>query len=226
MYYPGNKNIPGLIQKIANQVPPCKNFYELFAGSAAVSNFLSVRSLELVQFFINDLDPGVTDIFDYPAGSIVTNVPAIEILKTLISVPAGKETFVFLDPPYLKSTRPSSLDLYKFDMTTSEHRQLLSTVRDLKCNCMIIHPECFLYYQELKTFRRVDITVRYHNKTSSESLFMNYPRPEQLFSYDLVGSDCWDRQRIKRKGDRIVKKLSNLPVLERNYILNRIKLLL
>jgi len=43
MYYPGNKNIPGLIQKIVNQIPECKFFHEPFAGSAGVSNFLSVR---------------------------------------------------------------------------------------------------------------------------------------------------------------------------------------
>lgn len=226
MYYPGNKNIPGLIQKIVNQVPECLNFYELFAGSAAVSNFLSVRSRPqgTVHFFINDLDPTVTDNREqvYPAGSTVSNVPAEDILKILISVPAGKETFVFLDPPYLESTRPGSPDLYKYDMITSDHRKLLSLVRDLKCNCMIIHPECFLYYQELKSFRKVPVTVRYHSKTSYEILFMNYPEPARLLTYDLVGTDCWDRQRIKRKGDRLIKKIQELPVLERNYLINRI----
>ena len=221
-YYPGNKNIPGLIQKIINQIPECDFFYEPYAGSAAVSNFLSVRTRAKVQFFINDLDPGVTINYDYPRGSIVSSRPAVQILQQLISMPAMEETFVFLNPPYLKYTRNNQLNLYNFDMTGDDHRQLLSLVRDLKCNCMIIHPDCELYNQELKSFREIQLTVRYHNKTSIEKLYMNYAVPERLFTYDMVGTDCWDRQRIKRKGDRLIKKITELPVLEKNYLINRI----
>lgn len=222
MYYPGNKNIPGLIQKIVNQIPACTDFYEPFAGSAAVSNFLYVRSRNPVQFFINDLDLAVTDKYGYPAGAIVSSEPATAILWKLISVSAGKDTFVFLDPPYLQSCRPRSLDLYRFDMTVEDHLLLFTLVRDLKCNCMLIHPECDLYNHALKSFRKVHVTVRCHNKTSREILYMNYPEPARLLTYDMVGSDCWDRQRIKRKGDRLIKKIQELPVLERNYLLDRI----
>lgn len=223
MYYPGNKNIPGLIQKIVNQIPPCKNFYEPFAGSAAVSTFLSIASLDPVQFFINDLDPAVTAKFNYPAGSTVTNKRAFDIIRFLLSVSDGNETFVFLDPPYMHSTRLYSQNLYNYEMTDLQHYKLLSAVRDLKCNCMIIHPQCDFYDYELKDWRTVQLSVRYHNKTSIENLYMNYPRPEQLLTYVSTGTDCWDRQRIKRKGDRLVKKLLSLSALERNYIISRIQ---
>lgn len=219
--YPGNKNIPGLIQKIVNQIPVCENFYELFAGSAAVSKFLSVRSRG-TNFFINDIDPGVTDKNNYPAGSTVTTVPADDIIKKLISVPASKETFVFVDPPYLKFTRPHQLKLYKYDMTVEDHKNLLSDLVQLKCNCMIIHPDCSTYNEYLKTFRILKIKVRYNTKTSLENIYMNYSVPDRLLVYDFVGFDCWDRQRIKRKGDRLIKKILSLPAVEKNYILNRI----
>ena len=52
---------------------------------------------------------------------------------------------------------------------------------------------------------------------------MNYPWPAQLLTYRFTGTDCWDRQRIKRKGDRLIKKLLSLPEQERNYIIDRIK---
>ncbi len=221
MNYPGNKNIPGLIQKIVNQIPECDFFYELFAGSAAVSKFLSVRSRGVI-FFINDLDPAVTYNFVCSAGSTVSHVPADAIIQQLISGAAGKETFVFLDPPYLHSVRPRSLNLYKFDMDVPDHLQLLLLVRDLQCNCMIIHPQCNLYDQELKSFRKVHVTVWYHKKTSHEILYMNYPEPVKLLTYDVFGSDCWDRQRIKRKGDRFIKKINGLPIHEKNYLLSRL----
>ena len=105
MYFPGNKNIPGLIQKIVNQIPPCKYFIEPCAGSAAVSMFLFRVPIAQPQYHINDLDPGVTDMFEYPAGSIVTNNPALDIIKSLVSIPAGPDTFVFIDPPYHHSVR-------------------------------------------------------------------------------------------------------------------------
>ena len=222
MYYPGNKNIPGLIQKIINQIPPCTDFFELYAGSAAVSTYLSRVSMDTLQFHINDIDPAITAIFDYPAGCTVTNLPAVDILNTLSTVPAAENKFVFLDPPYHHDCRIYNTKIYKFEMTNDDHVQMLSAVLDLKCNCMIIHPQCQLYDQSLADWRTVQIKVRYHNKTSIEKLYMNYPDPVQLLSYSTCGSDCWDRQRIKRKGDRLVQKLLALPEVERNYILNRL----
>jgi len=222
MYYPGNKNIQGLIQKIVNQIPPCTDFYELFAGTAAVSTFLYRGSRVPPIFHINDLDPYVTDNFVYPAGSIVTNLPATDIIQSLSSLPAARTTFIFIDPPYHHDTRPHNKELYKFEMRHTDHVELLSSVQDLKCNCMIIHPECELYDDMLKHFRTVQIKVRYHDKTSIENLYMNYQEPAKLLTYVGAGKDCWDRQRIKRKGDRLVNKLLSLPDVERNYILNRL----
>lgn len=223
MYYPGNKNIPGLIHKIVNQIPPCKNFCEPFAGSAAVSTFLSLLPELNLNFYLNDIDPAVTDEFDYPAGSTVTNLDALYFLKILNNSTDRTDSFIFMDPPYHHSTRNSQSELYGTTMSHHQHVQFLSSVIDIKSNCMIIHPVCDLYDQHLKSFRQVQLSVRYHNKTSIEKLYMNYPEPEQLLTYACAGKDCWDRQRIKRKGDRLVRKLSSLPDLERNYILDRIR---
>jgi DNA adenine methylase len=222
MYYPGNKNIPGLIQKIINQIPPCTDFYELYAGSAAVSKFLSVLPGTSVRYHLNDLDPDVTYSFDHPSGSFVTHLPAVDLIQSLPLAGSSETRFFFIDPPYHHDTRPTNNKIYRFEMSHSDHVHLLLTVADLKYNCMIIHPQCDLYDKFLSSWRTVQVKVRYHNKTSVENLYMNYPRPEQLLSYGMYGTDCWDRQRIKRKGDRLVKKLLSLPVAERNYIIDRI----
>lgn len=59
-------------------------------------------------------------------------------------------------------------------------------------------------------------------KTSLECLYMNYPQPDKLQITQFTGTNCWDRQRIKRKGDRLIQKLKNLPPTESNYLLSRI----
>ena len=222
MYYPGNKNIPGLLHKIINQIPYCEYFFEPFAGSAAVSKFLSVLPGIKTEFHINDIDPAVTARFDYPSAANTTNSDGLDILWRLAYSRSGTDTFVFIDPPYHHSTRPDRTDIYDYEMSHDDHLRLLSSVLKLKCNCMIIHPVCDLYSQVLKSWRSVPVTVRYHSKTSNEKLYMNYPGPEQLLTYVLTGKDCWDRQRIKRKGDRLVQKLSSLPAAERNYIISKI----
>jgi len=222
MYYPGNKNIPGLLHSIINQIPVCEAFFEPFAGSAAVSRFLSVLPEINTMFYVNDLDPAATANYNFPSGTKVTTSNGFAILDKLIYFRSGTDTFVFMDPPYHHSTRPNNKNIYNKEFSHADHLQLLKSVLQLKCNCMIIHPKCNLYDQALKSFRTVQITVRYHNKTSIEKLYMNYPWPEQLLTYVLTGTDCWDRQRIKRKGDRLVQKLSTLPAAERNYIISRI----
>ena len=83
MYYPGNKNIPGLIHKIINQIPDCSYFLEPFAGSAAVSMFLSVLPGIKTQFYINDLDPLVISNCRVPSGSTVTNIDGFDITPLL-----------------------------------------------------------------------------------------------------------------------------------------------
>lgn len=222
MSYPGNKNIPGLIQKIVNQIPVCTNFYEFFAGSASVSRFLSVLPDVNLNYFINDIDPLVTDSFTYPGGSVITNYNALHYIDSVYLTYAPKYAFLFLDPPYLASTRNIQKRLYNTHLTNLDHVRLLNLITTLNINCMIIHPSCNLYNNALKDWRTVEISVRYHNKTSKEKLWMNYQEPQTLLTYACYGNNCWDRQRLKRKADRLLKKLSSLPTSEMNYILNKL----
>lgn len=225
MSYPGNKNIPGLIQKIVNQIPVCINFYELFAGSASLSRFLSVLPGVELYYFINDIDPLVTKYFSYPSGSIITNFNALHYIESAYLTNVSEYAFLFLDPPYLASTRNSQKQLYSTYLTNLDHVRLLNLITTLDIKCMIIHPSCDLYNKALKDWRTVNISVRYHNKTSKEKLYMNYPEPHTLLTYACYGNNCWDRQRLKRKADRLLKKLSSLPTSEMNYILNKLETL-
>lgn len=217
--YTGNKKIPGVYQKIINHIPKHAVYMELFAGSAAIYSLLTVVAGTVI---LNDINPEVQQLLTkkFP-GVTVTNDCTVRILQTNEAV-HSKDTFIFLDPPYLHSTRPNRTELYEFEMTDDEHIQLLATVLQLNCNVMIIHPKCELYDTYLKDWNKVEVKIRYNQKLSIEYLYMNY-KPTELQDYQFLGSDCWDRQRIKRKGERWVKKLLALPELEKQYIINKIK---
>lgn len=219
--YPGQKKIYGLYHKIINQIPGHTVYYELFAGSAQISLLLHPTS-GTVRIVLNDIDRSVTDKYNFTTGAEILNKSAIDIMKTNLST-AGTDTFIFMDPPYLHSTRPNNTKLYKYEMSDSDHVQFLASVLQLKCNCMIIHPKCDLYDKYLSNWRTIQIKVRYHNKTSVECIYMNYEVPRILQTDMFLGDDCWDRQRIKRKSDRLINKISKLPELEKNYILERLK---
>ena len=169
-YYPGQKFIHGYIHKIINEIPSCLYFYELYAGSAAVSKIISVGSMSPPKIYLNDINPEVNTFLSLVPGATTFNNNATDILQQLISVRSGRSTFVFIDPPYLHSTRPGSTALYKFEMSESDHIQLLNTVRTAGFNIMITHPDCDLYNTMLEGWRKVEVTVRYHRKTSIENL--------------------------------------------------------
>ena len=217
--YTGHKAIKGVYQKIINEIPKHQRYVELCAGSAKICSLLTVLAKDVI---LNDLDSAVQLFLkEKYRSATVTNECGISMLKKKTAV-WYRETFIFIDPPYLHSTRTNK-NLYNFEMTDVDHKQLLSAVLKMKCNIMIIHPKCELYDTMLHSWRKIEVKIRYNRKTSIECLYMNYEEVSELQSDSFLGKDCWDRQRIKRKGDRLLAKLMGLPVLERNYVLNRLK---
>lgn len=220
--YTGNKAIDGVYHKIINEIPEFSRFLELFAGSAAIAKLLCSPS-DVV--FINDVDVKASNNLDY---YIVSNELKkwhsynFDVFAFLEKCPLYEEDFIFFDPPYLHSTRTDK-KLYTHEFSDDDHVKLLSTVLDKDCKIMIIHPKCDLYDNTLKDWRKVEIKIRYNRKTSIECLYMNYPPPTKLHNPQYTGKDSWDRQRIKRKADRWVNRLQQLPELEREFILDKIK---
>ena len=225
--YPGNKNVPGLIQKIVNEIPACSTVTELFAGSAGLTRFLMLNNhCHGVTFYINDLDVNLVmkTARELPYSVFSQTDNAFNVLQDLINVKSGdpEKHFIFMDPPYMLHTR-ANRTYYKHEFTDQDHERFLNLVVQLKCYVMIIHPVCDLYEAKLASFRKVQLKVRYRAKTATECLYMNYAPPEKKLVYSTTGTDCWDRQRIKRKGDRIVKRILALPDQEKQYIIDRIK---
>ena len=64
--------------------------------------------------------------------------------------------------------------------------------------------------------------VSYHGNVVTESLYMNYAPAEKLHETTFTGTDKTDRQRIKRKAQRWVKMLKEMPPNERQTVLEAI----
>lgn len=217
--YSGNKSISGLWQFIINRIPPHSIYYELFAGSATIAKKLN--DSPAVKYII-DCNAGVLDTYicTDPSKEKIICADALQIIPTLLQ--NDKNTFIYMDPPYRFVCRRSTKRLYKYEMTDVQHIDLLRLSSKVKCNCMISHPSNDMYDYALKGWTKEKFIVSYHGKIAEECIYYNYTKPIVLQLYDYVGTDCWDRQRIKRKIDSLSKKLINLPALERNAIIDRV----
>ncbi len=132
----------------------------------------------------------------------------------------GRSTFVYLDPPYLLSTRRSSRPLYRFEMTEAQHIDLLETIRRLPCPVAISGYWSPLYAEALEPWRVISFTtMTRRNQPAREYLWMNYPAPAELHDYRYLGEEKRERERIARKVRTWAAGLQRLPPLEREAIL-------
>jgi len=232
--YPGNKSVLGLYQFIINRIPQCTTMIEAFAGSSQITKKIlsaaapvegdrwRLSSGQLARILLNDCNPKVCDQLKklFPAPTIITNCTAGEILKSLYA--GSTDVFIYCDPPYKLDTRSSTRRLYECEMSDYDHFQFLIAAITVKANCMISHYECPMYDEGLHGWQKEKFTVSYHGQVKQECIYYNYPTPSKLLTYQYVGSDCWDRQRVTRKIERLVRKLNALPELEKNAILSRV----
>lgn len=136
--------------------------------------------------------------------------------------PGSTRFFVFLDPPYLMSTRRSGR-IYANEMTDDDHVRLIETARRLPCAVMLCGYESELYRKRLQHWRPVKYhTVDRTGKKRLEIAWCNYDQPYLLHDTRFVGNDKRHRERVRRRIKRLSRTLSNLPIHERQAVLNAI----
>lgn len=217
MRYFGGKNQAGVYQRIINRIPPHRRYFELFLGSGAVYRY----KLPAVQSFLYDLDArAVVAANGYRRRRDAAAV--VDALGFMGSRSFSVDDFIYLDPPYLQSTRLSG-HRYRYELGRGSHKRLLDIVVGLGCMVMISHPEAELYSSALRKWNRYQYTVMDRGGNfRQEFLWYNYPYTGVLHDYRYLGKDRTDRQRIKRKVRRAVQRLLSTPAAERNYIISEI----
>jgi len=238
MRYPGGKSGAGVYQRIISQMPPHNVYIEPFLGGGSVMRYkLPARynlGIDLDDEVVQRaaalakagewvpprartggncglLSSGAAPLFEFLQGD------GIDWLRRQASL---NSAMVYADPPYLVETRSCQRRMYRCELGAVDHRQLLAVLASLKCYVLLSGYPSELYDLALSTWR----VVRYRTMTragrmADECLWCNFPEPVELHDYRYLGTDYRDRERLKRKRLRWERRLSAMPVLERQALL-------
>ena len=198
MTYFGGKNSNGSYQHIISEIPLHDVYIEPFLGSGAV--FRNKRPAE--KSFLLDLDIEIITCFEdwtgctLPENTVLMRSDALEFLR---HYPYAGSEFIYLDPPYLFSSRSDPRPTYKFELgTDKEHKFLLDIVKKISCPVAVSHYAAPLYFSMLEDWRLKSWQVRTRRGVATEYLFMNFPVPAILHDPRYVGQNFTERQRLKR----------------------------
>jgi DNA adenine methylase len=215
--YPGSKAGAGVWQRIISLMPRYDHYFEPFLGHGAVFRLKKPAPGSNVG---SDVDAGVIKWWTKrrtPARSVVIQEDALRILSTN-SAMADPKTLVYLDPPYLLSTRTRRLYAHEFG-AVEQHRELLRTIKRLQCMVMISGYASDLYFEELKGWESTFYTAMTRGGLKREYLWMNFPDPgEMRHDCRFVGEGFRERERIGRKRDRWRRRFEKMPLAERQVI--------
>lgn len=215
MTYIGGKAQSGTYQKIINQIPPHRVYIEPFLGAGAI---LRYKRPAMASIAI-DRDTAVIQAFD-------TQVPNLQLICAnsldwleTYGPGLGPDTFIYLDPPYLLSTRKNR-QYYLYELTDSDHSRLLEIIRGLGCMIAISGYHSRLYATALADWRTITYNaVTRSGRVAREWVWMNYPVPFELHDYRYLGDNFRERERIKRKQARWINRLHNMSTVERYAML-------
>ncbi len=216
MRYPGGKGGAGVFQTIINQFPPHRVYIEAFAGGANVFE----RKAPAASSILVEVERVQ---FGYLLASTTARTD-VEVLRQdafdfLSSYPWVGDELVYLDPPYLHSTR-KDLALYRHELSEADHRRLLDLAATIPAMVAISGYRSAMYdeWAAMNGWRSIDFQAMTRRGPATETLWMNYAPPARLADYGCAGQDFRERERIKRKAARFVAKWDKLPALERGAI--------
>lgn len=218
--YPGGKNGSGVYQSLINLMPPHKVYVEAFLGNGAI---MRLKRPALANIGI-DSDDHVLAMWrgDEVPRLTLRQADALEYLAADGFAPS---TLIYLDPPYLMSTRSSQRPLYRHEFgDEAQHAALLDIIKRLSCMVMISGYYSDLYATELAGWRTATFSAQTRGgRPATEWVWMNFPEPMELHDYRYLGSNFRQRERIKRKQNRWRERLHRMPSTERYAMLSMLE---
>lgn len=113
----------------------------------------------------------------------IENRPALEVINRF----DHPDVFMYLDPPYLLSTRAGARKQYKHEMTEADHEELLKTITMSRAKIMISGYESDMYNEYLKGWQKEHFqSCAEHGLSRKETVWMNYEYYSQISITDMV----------------------------------------
>lgn len=215
--YTGNKGVNDIYKNIINEMPPIKRYIEIFAGSGMV-----IRHVKAPEYIAVEIDPKTVETYSkfWPENTTVLTMGDLEFLRYYKPLPGD---LIYLDPPYRELSTRSAKKLYRHSLNDDEHYELLELINKIDAPVIISHYTDLVYEFALEDWRRKEFTVATRRGPAQEVIWMNFPEALQLNQYDYIGENKTDRQRIKRKAERLIRKLNELPSVERSFLVSEIQ---
>jgi 16S rRNA G966 N2-methylase RsmD len=220
----GGKGQESVYKTIINQMPPHKVYKELFGGMGSVMR--AKKSAEFNLYF--ELETAALERFEkivsyeFECDNVIEffNTCGLSHIESMLQSDEQQEDqLIYCDPPYLLDTRTSNTR-YKNEFTKEDHERFLNAVTQLNCMVMISHYPCDLYNDALKGWRKVPYkSVTRSGEQREEILYCNFAQPTFLHDSQYLGKDRRQREDIKRRITRNVRKLSETECNERLRIL-------
>ena len=100
----------------------------------------------------------------------IEHVDALKLIKDM----HGENTFIYIDPPYMKETRKKK-NQYNHEMTDEQHMKLLKIAKESSCKIMISAYENEIYNNTLVDWRKeYKSTTSECSRKRTEVIYMNY----------------------------------------------------
>lgn len=210
MAFPGGKG--KTYQQIINIMPPHQVYIEPFLGSGAVVR----NKLPADTTIVADLDENTVNNchLDMPN---LTKISA-NALELLDNLTIDADTLIYLDPPYLPSTRKNA-KIYKHEFTNEQHILLLNKIKSLDCMVIISGYKSKLYDDILIGWKTRDFPCQSQGGRRVERLWFNYETPTTLHDARYLGKNYRERQTIMRRQNRLKTKIQLMDPIERTELI-------
>lgn len=136
------------------------------------------------------------------------------------------DELVYCDPPYVRSTRRSTKDLYNFEWDDHHHSRLLAWAAASKARVILSGYASRLYDSALGGWECESFQVSTRRGPATETLWWNFPRPTILHDDRYLGDGFRERERIRRRQSRWIARLQRMEPTERHAIIGAVRSLI
>lgn len=210
MHYPGGK--AKTFHHVINLIPPHRIYIEPFLGLGSV---MKAKKRAKVEIGV-DMDKRALEMSDL--SNMGVRLISGDGISFLENFPFEGDEVVYCDPPYYPNTRKRDR-VYRFDLGHQDHIRFLDLITQLNTQVIISGYDNDIYRQYLSDWHLYTYSSKAHDGLREECLWYNFPSPCQLHDYRYLGSNFRERQTIRRRLERMKRRLDQLTAQERSMLL-------